>query len=485
MLFGCGDFHALGSPMNVGAARTPTLSVPTNGVFALVRRLVSLICLLSVGCASITNPVANGIPVQRLPPELLAESKASMESLPLTSLRQPPPDSYRLAPEDVLGIWIDGIFGVKGQVPPVNLSANPKLPPVVGIPVPVRANGTIQLPLVDPLKVAGMTIDEAESAVRAAYEQSKEVFAQGKSRIYVSLQQPRKYHVLVIRQDSGTNTADTGISSGITGNATGFVIAPGASSPGLIRSGRGFSIDLPAYENDVLNALAVTGGFPGTDAANEIIIERGGHRGNPDVANMLKKLDSRLNNDSPLDNSDPAAGTILRIPLRYRKGEKPKLNPKDITLSTGDVVYIPARETDVYFTGGLLPSRFFFLPRDSDLDVVEAIIRAGGVINSGGLSSINIGGTTQGQGLGSPSPRLVSVLRQTPNGGQVTINVDLSRAQRDPRERILVQSKDIIILQQEPQDAVAQYFSQVLRVSGTYTLIKSSWAFLGASASVP
>ena len=32
------------------------------------------------------------------------------------------------------------------------------------------------------------------------------------------------------------------------------------------RRGTGFALDLPAYENDVLNALAQTGGFPGTDA---------------------------------------------------------------------------------------------------------------------------------------------------------------------------------------------------------------------------
>ena len=34
-------------------------------------------------------------------------------------------------------------------------------------------------------------------------------------------------------------------------------------------------VNLPAYENDVLTVLAYTGGLPGFDAANEIIIQRG------------------------------------------------------------------------------------------------------------------------------------------------------------------------------------------------------------------
>jgi hypothetical protein len=473
------EFVGQGSQMSVGVSPRRPLRSRRNRVVAVLRLFALLIWLISAGCASITNPVANGIPVQRLPPELLAESKANMEGLPLTSLRQPPPDSYRLEAEDVLGVWIDGIFGAKGQIPPVTSSVDSKLPPAVGIPVPVRANGTIQLPYVDPIKVAGKTLEETETLIRKAFTEEKEIVAPGKIRIYVSLQQSRKYHILVIRQDSGLNSTTAGTAAGVSASSTGFVISPGASSPGSIQSGRGFAINLPAYENDVLNALAVTGGFPGTDAANEIIIERGGLKQNLDIADKMNKLESSRK------SYDSGTGTILRIPLRYQKGEKPRFKPEDIILHTGDVVYIPSGQNDIYYTGGLLPSRFFYLPRDSDLDVVEAIIRAGGVINSGGLSSLNTSGSTQSQGLGLPSPRLVSVLRRTPNGGQVNIEVDLSRAQRDPRERILIQAKDIIMLQQEPQDAVAQYFSQVFRISGTYTLIQSSRAFLGASGSAP
>src|SRR2546423_787253 len=89
-------------------------SVWRKGRHCMHLLLAIFLCGAVTGCASLTNPVANGIPVRLLPPELLGEPKGAMESIPLTSLRQPPPDAYRFAPEDVLGIWIEGILGEKG-----------------------------------------------------------------------------------------------------------------------------------------------------------------------------------------------------------------------------------------------------------------------------------------------------------------------------------------------------------------------------------
>jgi hypothetical protein len=443
----------------------------------LVTRVATLcLCMAFTGCAALTNPVANGIPVQRVPPELLAESKNDMESLPVSALRQTPPVNYLLGPGDVLGIWIEGILGEKGQAPPVHYSENTKLAPAIGFPIPVRANGTISLPYVDPIKVQGMTLEQAEEAIKKSYTVNKVIIQPGRERIYVTLQRPRQYHILVIRQDSGTDTATASLGN----NATGFIISPGGGGNVGVRSGRGFAIDLPAYENDVLNALTRTGGFPGSDAVNEIIVERGAFRGGQDRADILKKLEG-LPKDSFLEGESQ----VIRIPLRFRKGELPVISPESVTLQTGDVVYIRARQTDVFFTGGLLPTRQFVLPRDVDLDVLEAIIQAGGTVNSGGLSALNISGTTTSSGLGNPSPSLVTVLRRTPQGGQVAIRVDLTRALRDPRERILIQSKDIIMLQEDPEEAMARYFSTAFRFNAIYTLVNSSRATSTAGFSGP
>ena len=75
--------------------------------------LVAVLCLMGGGCAAWTNPVANGIPVCRVPPELLAGPiRDEKQTIPLTLLQQPPTKVYRLAAGDVLGIYIEGILRV-------------------------------------------------------------------------------------------------------------------------------------------------------------------------------------------------------------------------------------------------------------------------------------------------------------------------------------------------------------------------------------
>src|SRR6202011_2074475 len=84
------------------------------------RRLAPLFaCWFLSGCVAFTNPLANGVPVRLLPPEVLGESQADKKPIPLSLLRQKPPEVYRLAPGDILSIWIEGILGEKGQLPPI------------------------------------------------------------------------------------------------------------------------------------------------------------------------------------------------------------------------------------------------------------------------------------------------------------------------------------------------------------------------------
>jgi protein involved in polysaccharide export with SLBB domain len=425
-------------------------------------------CLLSAGCAALSNPVANGIPVRRLSPELLGESRTNLELISLASLRQPPPDAYRLGPEDVLGVWIEGVIGEKNQAPPVVFSQNPNTPPGLGFPVPVRSDGTLSLPFIPPLNVTGKTLEETEGLIRKAYTVDTQILKPGQERIIVTVQRPRQFQVLVIRSDAfdpsqaGQNSTQPGGSRGI-----GFVVGVGGSGPRGTRRGQGFSLGLPAYENDVLNALARTGGLPGTDAVNEIIIERGAFTGDTDKADVIKGLET-------MGKSPALARQTIRIPLRMRPGEKPSFRPEDIILKNGDIVYIEAREQDVYYTAGLLPAGQYILPRDSDLDVVEAVAQAGGTLDAGTINASNVSGTFLTPGLGSPSPSLLTVIRRLPNGSQVAIKVDINRALTDPRERILVQPRDVLVLQETPQEAFTRYFAQTFQFSIFYQWLTSS-----------
>src|SRR5262249_19246386 len=121
--------------------------------------------------------------------------------VPLTTLRQPPPAKYILASGDTLGIYIEGVLGGAEATPPVNIPATPEMAPSVGYPIPVREDGTLSLPLVGPVHVAGLTIEEAERAVVNAYV-SRQILRPDDHRILVTLMRPRHIRVLVVRDDS-------------------------------------------------------------------------------------------------------------------------------------------------------------------------------------------------------------------------------------------------------------------------------------------
>ncbi len=45
---------------------------------------------------------------------------------------------------------------------------------------------------------------------------------------------------------------------------------------------------------------------------------------------------------------------IVRIPIRLSPGEPVNIREQDIILCDGDIVFIESRETEVFYTGGLL-----------------------------------------------------------------------------------------------------------------------------------
>ncbi len=406
------------------------------------RRRLALACVTSGGCVSFSNPVGQGVPVSRLPPEFFAEPKEGLVHIPLTTLRQPPPAAYLLDKGDVLGVYIEGVLGEKTQPPPVRFSELPNVPPSIGFPIPVREDGTIPLPLIEPINVKGMTIAGAEAAVRKAYLSAKQL--QPSKHIFVSLVRPRTYHIQVVRQDAG-------------GGAT----VPVATIGGLLTAQRrnsGAAIDLPAYENDVLNALNRTGGLPGLVASEEVIVQ----------------------------HEVPGQGTkVTRIPLRMRLGEPVPFTPQDIVLTTGDVVFVEARETELFYTGGLLLPRQFIIPREYDLRVRDAVALGGGPLINGLFSQNNLTGQVGNSGLSSPSPSRITVLRRTKHDGIIPIIVDLNVAYTDQRENIIIQAGDMIILQETLGESLTRYLSSILRFNESHIFYNNAHNISNGTVSAP
>lgn len=395
--------------------------------------IVALLATMLTGCSSIS---LSGVPAHRLPRWLLAEPRANREPINLIRLRQDPPPVYQLGPRDILGIFIQGVLGREDEAPPIHYPLQGDNPPALGFPIPVREDGTLALPLIKPVKISGLTLAQAENAIKDAYLREG-ILPEGRARIIVTLIRKRTYQIVVVREDIGSQQT-----------AGGGVILAGPS-----KRGSAYSIDLEAYENDVMHALAETGGLPGLDAQNEVLVLRGSFADAQARDGLIQDMvtSGPYNGSADLTRKNP---NVIRIPLRSDPGGKPvQLSEEDIILTTGDVVFIETRDRDVFYTGGLLNGREIPLPRDYDLDVLAAMALAGGS-NATGLGAGSLGRNAGlGGGGGSSSiipPSQIVVLRKLPNGGSIPIKISLDRALVDSSQRLLIQPGDYIILQYTP-----------------------------------
>ncbi len=400
---------------------------------------VSLIAGMS-GCASLFAPI-DAVPAELVPPQFLAAPQANKRPIDVSLLRHLPPPSYVLDKEDVLGIFVEGVLGKQDEAPPVTMpDRESDLSPGIGFPIPVRDDGTISLPLVEPIPVRGLTVAQTEELVKRRYEEEQILV---RPRVTVTLLRKRTYRVFVVRQDGGVGGNDAQL--GLAQRQRGVFDRSDLSS-------RGFVLQLPAYENDVLNALSQTGGLPGLNAKAEVTILRGDSARTEERLKQLRETYGSGMMNTPGFNPATIAGaeSTVTIPLRVGPNEIPTFRPEDVILREGDVVYVESRETEVYYTGALLGGGEWPIPRDYDLDVLGAIAIAGrGIGFSSGLDRGLIGGGNQ-----VPPTELI-VLRKLPGNRQLPIRVDLVRATNDPQSRLLVHSGDTLLLRYKPEEELA------------------------------
>lgn len=496
------------------------------------------------GCAAF-HPL-RGVPASYMPHEYRGEQRSGRETINLSLLVRRPPDQYRVDAGDVLAIYIPGVLGKlsvnleeAGEEPPINNPYSPADPPTIGYPVTVRDDGTIPMPYVSPVHVAGRTLPEVEDAIRRAYTVDATILAnvdEIEKRIVVSLQRPREYRILVVRQEmSDMQASQNQVSNLNIGNS---------------KRGTAKIVQLRAYENDVLHALARAegaDGLPGLDAENTIYVIRrrnrgtsgpavpswnsapavpaapmpgpmGGHSGfhrsgalqssvvpagghstyeaRPQSVLQTGHSTFAAPTMSPIPEGGPAMPqwpaadwgwdgnfanlqtmgdpNIIRIPVRLGQGEHPQITEDDVTLYDGDIVFIESRETEVFYTGGLLGGGQFTLPRDYDITVTQAVSIAqaqGSTASSprgvGGVSALNSDVTI--------SPSRIVVLRTLPDGRRFPIEIDVYKALRRPQEDILIQPGDMILLQYTKAEAVAAFFERHLLEGALFGIATAQW----------
>lgn len=396
------------------------------------------------GCAAITNPVADGIPVRRLPAEVFGKPRSDLKQIDLTVLKQREWDPYRVDKGDVLAVVAEELIAPANTPLPVRLPDQISPLAATGYPIPVNDDGTITIPRLPPLQVRNMSVTDIEQLIRdtATGKLGGPELLKPTARISVQLLQKRTVSVTVVREDVQP------VPQQLVGGAV----------QGTNRRGNGFTVRLVAGENDVLRALNVTGGPPGLDAKSEVTVLR-----------------------AKRTPGDPSG--VVRIPLRVDPAQPLTVREEDVILNDGDVVVIEARDTEVYYVAGVAGSRQFPLPRDYDLDVFQALSVAGAPLANGGFTQNAFIAQSVNTGLGNPSPVLVTVLRQDKSGQQIPIRVDMDRAFRDRRERIAILPGDIIVMQEKPGDAIARYLSQTIRVSNAVNTFQGG-AITGSASAI-
>ena len=160
----------------------------------------------------------------------------------------------------------------------------------------------------------------------------------------------------------------------------------------------------------------------------------------------------------------------IRIPLRLEEHEAVNFCESDIILEDGDIVFIASRDNELFYTGGLLGGGEYSLPRDRDLDILEAIAIAESNSSSGGQA-----GNSALNSDVSISPSEAIILRKLPNGTQVPILVDLYRARTRASERINIQPGDYIIVQYTKMEAVGAFIERHILESALFGVAASQF----------
>ena len=422
-----------------------------------------LLCLamLAPSLAGCVMSGGDALPAARLPPEFMAPSRNNLVPVDFTRLRLPPPKNHIVSAGDTLSIFVQDLIPTTDvrTAPPIitnqtfqNTEYYPAdgviRAPAVGLPMDVQSDGTLALPLIKPVPVAGLSVIEVAEKVRKAYVDAQ-VLLVGKDRVIISLLRPALRRVLVIREDIvSPNTPVTQV------NRSQYIYS---------RRGTAEVIDLPSQESDVLHALIASGGLPGTDAHNAVWILRS-RESDSEFDDMKLQVQAGADTRQLLTETQTERNQT-RIPLRVCAGEEMHLSDQDIRLGDGDVVFIEARDTEFFYVGGLLPGGQIPLPRDYDLDILGAIALANGSV--AGPSSASNAILRSGSGLGNiVPPTRVIISRTLANGQIVKIRCETRIALKDPRERVIIQSGDVVMLQYTPRQLFGTQMSNMFNGLG-------------------
>ena len=349
---------------------------------------ILLILILCSGCNSGVYRVSN------LPAECLAPSPVNPESIDLAGLTETTISREIIQLGDVLEVTM--VNNYENMTPTTT-------------PVRVANDGTIAVPLVGKVSVAGLEVQQAEQVI-AAESVSRGIFRN--PCITLTMKQCQTNRITVV----------------------GAVDKPG-------------TVDLPRASSSLLSALVAAGGLS-KDADSEVEIRR------TDASNLpqnqvqggtLQAADRTGNNLLPAsyqqEQALAAPSAAIKVNLKTVGAGTEKL-PE---LHDGDVVYVAKRTPKPVYVIGLVrkPGEFPF-PMNQEIRILDAIALAGGCSN--------------------PLAENVLVIRRPPGKTEpIRIAVSLQAAKQG-QDNVALAPGDTVSVEQTPATVVMDFIQNFIRV---------------------
>lgn len=334
----------------------------------------------------------------RLPLDMQATVGARQTPLDLSQLARRAYQSDRIYHGDTLELTIAS-----------GLEQQPPRP----MPVRVDEDGTVKLPLVGSVPLAGLTLTEAEQVIR---------------QTSVTRQIYREPHVSLALQQRQT----------VAVRVVGAVQKPGV-------------YEVPAIGGDLLAALVAAGGL--AEEAGQMVDIRHPSPASPGASgagNVTSAFVEPASDGQAVQPASYSAGSP-----RYVRVNLHQLGPRsdaDLHVEDGSVVMVHTRPTQrVHVMGLVRKPDAYEIPEDGRLRVLDAIALAGGTT----LSMAN----------------KVHVIRQLPQREKpVVIGLSLSQAKYDGRSNLLLQAGDVVSVEETPTTFVVDTVRSFIRFGFSSTV---------------
>ena len=154
----------------------------------------------------------------------------------------------------------------------------------------------------------------------------------------------------------------------------------------LVENCSGLITPQPANSGNTLQPVPAAG-HTGTNAIPQrLTLPQPGPSAGNGFQQPLPSLQSLAAAGTSIDPTSRHPNAV-RIPLTVPDGEPLMFGRNDVLLEDGDIILVESREQDHFFTGGLLGGGQYALPRNQDLDVLDAVLLADSYARSTQLNS--------------------------------------------------------------------------------------------------